>query len=220
MSLIAEKFTELDKYIRGKCYAWRADASRYDDIVSGVMERLLKEEQEKGAFTDTRALWGRATNIAKEEIAQSFADRLPVSGVKFQAHYTATKALRAADGDPKAAYGMQQGTSRVGRELIFAVAHGPSLYSPEYLAELNPEDAEEQSSLTQQDEDNIRVAMYDLTEREREVVTYRMWLRLSNAQVGEELGISADHVRKIWQKATRKLKPLLEQSLAGRFAAE
>lgn len=216
MSLIAEKFNELDKYIRGKCYAWRADASRYDDIVSGVMERLLMEEQEK-AFKDTRALWGRATNIAKEAIAQSFADRLPVSGVKFQAHYTATKALRAADGDPRAAYAMQTGTSRVGRELIFAVAHGPSLYSPEYLAELDPATNEPISSLSQQDEDNVRVAMYELTEQERTVVHLRMWMRMTNAQAGEEMGLSTERVRKLWQQATKKLKPLLSVSFDGRY---
>ncbi len=216
MSLIEEKYEELVKYLQSKCYAWRADYSRYDDIVQNVMARLLVEDGKK-PFTNARQLWGRATNIVKEEIAQTFADRLPVSGVKFQAHWTATKALQAAGGDPRAAYGMQQGTSRVGRELIYAVAHGPSLYSPEYLGDIDLTDEQPTSSLSQQDEDNIRVAMYDLTEQERQVVHLRMWMRLTNAQVGEELGLSAERVRKIWQGALKKMKPILEISLGGRY---
>lgn len=214
--LIEGKYAELTKYLMSKCYSWRADYSRYDDIVHSTMVRLLVEN-DKRPFKDARALWGRATNLVKEEIAQTFADRLPVSSVKFQAHYTATKALQAAGGDPRAAYAMQTGTSRVGRELIYAVSHGPSLYSPEYLADLDPEKREDVSSLTLQDEDNIRVAMFDLTEQERQVVHLRMWMRMTNAQVGEELGLSAERVRKVWQKALKTMKPLLEKSMGGRY---
>lgn len=217
MSLIEEKYEELVKYLQSKCYSWRADYSRYDDIVSSTVARLVEEDNKK-PFETARQLWGRATNIVKEEIAQTFADRLPVSGVKFQAHWTATKALQAAGGDPRAAYGMQQGTSRVGRELIYAVANGPSLFSPEYLQTVDPVDESVPSSLSQQDEDNIRVAMYDLTEQERTVVHLRMWMRLTNAQVGEEMGLSAERVRKIWQGALKKLKPLLEISLGARYS--
>lgn len=213
--LLEEKYDELQKYIRSRAFAWRADASRMDDIVQSTMVRLF-EENSKREFEDARTLWGRATNIAKEEIAQTFADRLPVSGVKFQAHWTATKALQAADGDPKAAYHAQTGTSRVGRELIFAVAHGPSLYSPEYLQDLDHEEREDTSSLTSQDEDNIRVAISELTEQEQKVVHLRMWLRLTNAQTAEELGLSTDRVRKIWQGAVRKLRPILTVSLEHR----
>jgi RNA polymerase sigma factor (sigma-70 family) len=219
MSILEEKYDELTRYLMNKCYAWRADHSRYEDIVHSTMARLLEEEKRKGEFKDARTLWGRATNLVKEEIAQTFADRLPVSGVKFQAHYTATKALQAAGGDPRAAYGMQTGTSRVGRELIYAVSHGPSLYSPEYLADLDPEARPDVSSLTETDEDNIRVAMFDLTEQERQVVHLRMWMRMTNAQVGEEMGLSAERVRKIWQKALKTLKPLLTQSMT-RFEDE
>lgn len=218
MSLIESKYEELVKYLQSKCYAWRADYSRYDDIVSSTVARLLAEDKKK-PFESARQLWGRATNIVKEEIAQTFADRLPVSGVKFQAHWTATKALQAAGGDPRAAYGMQQGTSRVGRELIFAVAHGPSLYSPEYLGDIDLPDVPPASSLSQQDEDNVRVAMYELTEQERQVVHLRMWMRLTNAQVGEEMGLSAERVRKIWQNAIKKMRPILEISFS-RFAEE
>lgn len=217
MSLIEEKYEELVKYLQSKCYSWRADYSRYDDIVSSTVARLVEEDNKK-PFETARQLWGRATNIVKEEIAQTFADRLPVSGVKFQAHWTATKALQAAGGDPRAAYGMQQGTSRVGRELIYAVANGPSLFSPEYLQTVDPVDEPIASSLSQQDEDNIRVAMYDLTEQERTVVHLRMWMRLTNAQVGEEMGLSAERVRKIWQGALKKMKPLLEISLGARYS--
>jgi RNA polymerase sigma factor (sigma-70 family) len=217
MSLIEEKYEELTKYLMSKCFSWRADYSRYDDIVQNTVARLLEEDKKK-PFENARQLWGRATNVVKEEIAQTFADRLPVSGVKFQAHWTATKALQAAGGDPRAAYAMQTGTSRVGRELIYAVSHGPSLYSPEYLADLDPEKREDTSSLSMQDEDNIRVAMFDLTEQERHVVHLRMWMRMTNAQVGEEMGLSAERVRKIWQKALKTMKPLLEKSLGGRYA--
>jgi RNA polymerase sigma factor (sigma-70 family) len=213
MSLIEEKYEELVKYLQSKCYAWRADYSRYDDIVSSTVARLLEEDKRK-PFESARQLWGRATNLVKEEIAQTFADRLPVSGVKFQAHWTATKALQAAGGDPRAAYGMQKGTSRVGRELIFAVAHGPSLYSPEYLGDIDLPADLPASSLSQQDEDNIRVAMYELTEQERQVVHLRMWMRLTNAQVGEEMSLSAERVRKIWQGAIKKMRPILEISFS------
>lgn len=215
LNIIAEKYEELDKYLRSRCYAWRADYSRYDDIVHGTMARLIEENKTKKPFEDARSLWGRATNLVKEEIAQSFADRLPVSSVKHQAHYTATKALAAANGDPRAAYSMQTGTSRVGRELIYAVSHGPSLYSPEYLQDLNPVSDVHLSSISQQDEDNVRVAMFELTEKERQVVQLRMWMRLTNAQVGEELGLSAETVRKIWQQSVKKMKPLLQQSLSS-----
>lgn len=213
--LLEEKYDELQKYIRSKAFAWRADASRMDDIVQSTMVRLF-EENVKKEFEDARTLWGRATNIAKEEIAQTFADRLPVSGVKFQAHWTATKALQAAGGDPRAAYHAQTGTSRVGRELIFAVAHGPSLYSPEYLQDLDAEEREDTSSLTSQDEDNVRVAISELSEQEQKVVHLRMWLRLTNAQTAAELGLSTDRVRKIWQGAVRKLRPTLSVSLEHR----
>jgi len=216
MSLIEEKYDELVQYLRSKCYAWRADPSRYDDIVSSTVARLIEEDNKK-TFESSRTLWGRASNVVKEEIAQTFADRLPVSGVKFQAHWTATKALQAANGDPRAAYSMQQGTSRVGRELIFAVAYGPSLYSPEYLSDIDLPDDIPMSSLTQQDEDNVRVAMYELTEQERQVVHLRMWMRLTNAQVGEEMSLSAERVRKIWQSAIKKMRPVLEASMGSRF---
>ncbi len=216
MSLIEEKYDELVKYLQSKCYGWRADFSRFDDIVSSTIARLIEEDNSK-AFDNARQLWGRATNVVKEEIAQTFADRLPVSGVKHQAHWTATKALQAAGGDPRAAYGMQTGTSRVGRELIFAVAHGPSLYSPEYLGDIDLVDETPVSSLSQQDEDNVRVAMYELTEQERQVVHLRMWMRLTNAQVGQEMGLSAERVRKIWQGAIKKMRPVLEASLGSRF---
>lgn len=215
VSLFEDKFEELEKYIKSKAYSWRADPSRMDDIVQSTTLRLL-EENVRSEFADARTLWGRATNIVKEEIAQTFADRLPVSGVKFQAHWTATKALQAADGDPKAAYHTQTGTSRVGRELIFAVAHGPSLYSPEYLQDLDTQEREDVSSLTSQDEDNVRVAISELTEQEQKVVHMRMWLRLTNAQTAEELGLSTDRVRKIWQGAVRKLRPILSVSLEHR----
>lgn len=216
MMLIETKYDELVKYIKSRCYSWRADHSRYDDIVSNVIERLLKEDAKK-PFKDARTLWGRAANVAKEEIAQTFADRLPVSGVKFQAHWTATKALQAANGDPRAAYATQTGTSRVGRELIYAVSHGPSLYSPEYLQDLELEKKREVSSVTTQDEDNIRVAMFELTQQEQQIVYKRMWMRMTNAQVGEEMGLSAERVRKLWQGALKTLKPVLEQSLSARY---
>ncbi len=217
VSLVADKYEELRKYLANKCYSWRADHSRYDDIIQNTLERLVREEQIK-PFKDSRALWGRATNVVKEEIAQTFADRLPVSGVKFQAHWTATKALASSGGDPRAAYATQTGTSRVGRELIYAVAHGPSLYSPEYLQDLDLFAKDDVSSLSTQDEDNIRVAMYELTEQERKVVQLRMWMRLTNAQVGEELGLSAERVRKLWLGALRKLKPVLQASLSARYS--
>lgn len=216
LKIIEEKLPELDKYLRSKCHSWRADYSRFDDIVNSTLARLVQEADTRPMLT-ARELWGRATNIVKEEIAQTFADRLPVSGVKFQAHYTATKALQAASGDPRAAYAMQQGTSRVGRELIYAVSHGPSLCSPQYLADMNTERPENVSSLTTQDEDNIRVAMYELTEQERRVVQLRMWMRLTNAQTATELGLSNDRVRKVWQSATKKLKTVLEKSLGARY---
>lgn len=218
MSLIEEKFEELSKYISGKAYGWRADESRREDIIQSTMLRLLEEDSRK-EFTDARILWGRATNIAKEEIAQTFADRLPVSGVKFQAHWTATKALQAANGDPRAAYSMQTGTSRVGRELIYAVAHGPSLYSPEYLSDLDPEGREETTTITSQDEDNIRVAISELSTQEQKIVHMRMWLRMSNAEVASELELSTDRVRKVWQGAVRKLRPILSISLEHRDLA-
>lgn len=216
IQLIEEKLPELDKYLRSKCFSWRADYSRFDDIVNSTLARLIEEAATRPMLT-ARDLWGRATNIVKEEIAQTFADRLPLSSVKFQAHYTATKALQSAGGDPRAAYSMQTGTSRVGRELIYAVAHGPSLYSPEILQDLQYEKPDDVSSVSSQDEDNIRVAMYELTEQERQVVHLRMWMRLTNAQVAEELGLSNDRVRKLWQQALRKLRPILEKSLGARY---
>lgn len=218
-SLIEEKYDELVKYLSSKCYAWRADQSRYDDIIQNTMVRLLKEGR-KVEWKDSRHLWGRATNIVKEEIAQTFADRLPVSGVKFQAHWTATKALQAAGGDPRAAYGMQTGTSRVGRELIYAVAHGPSLFSHEYLSELDEEKRPDVSSLSTQDEDNIRVAMYELNEQERKVVQLRMWMRLSNVQVAQEMGLTASRVRQVWQGALRKLRPVLETTVGRKYVGD
>jgi len=219
MSIIAAKYEELDKYLRSRAYAWRADASRIDDIVQQTIMQLLEEEERKGPFHDARALWGRATNVCKEVIAQSFADRLPVSGVKHQAHRTAMNALQAAGGDPRSAYAIQAelSTSRVGRELIYAVASGPSLYSPEYLSEIDLAERDEASSITQQDEDNIRVAMYELTEKERQIVHLRMWMRLTNAQVAEELRMNAEHVRKTFVKAINKLRVVLKQSLSERY---
>lgn len=215
-ALIVLKYDELIKYLSSRCHAWRADYSRFDDITQSTLARLLTENTRK-PFQTPRDLWGRATNIVKEEIAQTFADRLPVSGVKFQAHYTATKALQGAGGDPRAAYSMQTGTSRVGRELIYAVAHGPSLFSPQYLADLDHEGHENVSSLSTQDEDNVRVALYELTELERKVVQLRMWMRLTNVQTAEELGLSTDRVRKTWTGALKKMKPILEKSFGERY---
>lgn len=214
--LIEQKFDELKAHILRQARSWRTDESRYDDIVQSTFERLLIENA-KREFVDARVLWGRATNIARECIAQSFADRLPVSGVKHQAHWTATKALAAHGGDPRAAYAGQQGTSRVGRELMFAVAHGPSLYSPEYLADIDPEDVEHETHLSTHDEDNIRVAIASLTEREQQVVRLRMWMRYTNAQAAEELGIGIEAVRKAWSRAQKTLKPILQASLGARY---
>lgn len=219
VELIEQKWDELRAYIVRLANSWRSDDSRVDDIIQSTMERLLRENA-RNEFDTPKRLWGRATNIVREEIAQTFADRLPVSGVKFQAHWTATKALQRANGDPKAAYYAQEGTSRVGRELIFAVAGGPSLYSPEYLSQADVSTQSSQSSLTTHDEDNIRVAISELDELEQQVVRMRMWLRLTNAQVAQELGISTEKVRKTWSRAMRQLKPLLEKSLSDRFTSD
>lgn len=219
MKLIEEKFVELKAHVLRQARSWRTDESRYDDIVQSTMERLLIENA-KREFMDARVLWGRATNIARECIAQSFADRLPVSGVRHQAHWTATKALQAHSGDPRAAYAGQVGTSRVGRELMFAVAHGPSLYSPEYLSDLEPIEGERNTSLSTYDEDNIRVAISELDDKEQQVVRLRMWMRMTNAQAAEEMGLSAESVRKIWSRSMRKLKPVLETSLSARYGGD
>jgi len=216
-ALISTKHPELYTYLARRARAWRTDDSRIEDIISGTIERLLIENTVK-PFDNARTLWGRATNIAKEEIAQSFASRLPLSGVKFQAHRTATLALQAAGGDPKAAYHMQTGTSRVGRELLFAVAHGPSLYSPEYMQDLNPLDDENLSVLSSQDEDNIRIAIASLSEKEQTVVRNRMWLRMTNKQCAEEMQVSVENVRKTWASALKKLRPVLQTSLSDKYS--
>lgn len=216
-ALISTKHPELYTYLSRRARAWRTDDSRVEDIISGTIERLLIENSTK-PFDNARTLWGRATNICKEEIAQSFASRLPLSGVKFQAHRTATLALQAAQGDPKAAYHMQTGTSRVGRELLFAVAHGPSLYSPEYMQDLNPIDGDNPTELTSHDEDNIRLAITSLSEKEQTVVRNRMWLRMTNKQCAEEMHVSVESVRKTWATALKKLRPVLQASLSERYS--
>lgn len=219
-ALIERKHKELTNFLRGRAYGWRADPSRIDDIVSSTMMRLLVENETKKPFSDARMLWGRATNLVKEEIAQTFADRLPLSGVKFQAHRTATLALQRAGGDPRSAYGLQTGTSRVGRELLYAVAYGPSLFSPEYLQDVDmmmPGDEASLSELTLQEEDSIRAAMASLDWFEKQVVHLRMWMQLSNAQAAEELHVNSEKVRKTWSKAIKKLKPLLEVALSDKF---
>lgn len=216
-ALISTKYAELYSYLSRRARAWRTDDSRVDDIIHSTLERLLIENNTK-PFDNARTLWGRATNLAKEEIAQSFASRLPLSGVKHQAHRTATLALQAAQGDPKAAYHLQTGTSRVGRELLFAVAYGPSLYSPEYIQDLNPLDADNPTELTSHDEDNIRLAIASLNDKEQMVVRNRMWLRMTNKQCAEEMRVSVETVRRTWATALKKLRPVLQASLSSKYS--
>lgn len=216
--LIESKFDELSNYIRSLARRWQADDSRLDDIIQNTIVRLL-EENSRSEFENARVLWARTTNIAREEIAKTFAERLPVSGVGFQAHWTATKALQRTGGDPNAAYASQEGSSRVGRELMFVVSKGASLFSPDYLAEMTTKNIGATSSISEQDEDNIRVALSSLTEDEAHVLRMRVWLMMRNADVAQELGITRSEVDTTYRRALSKLRPVLRKSIE-RFASK
>jgi len=209
MTLIVEKYEELTRYVQSLARKWQADDSRVEDIAQSTLMRLV-EENEANEFVEARYLWARATNIAREEIAKTFAQALPMSGVGFQAHWTATKALQRAGGDAMKAYAEQEGSSRVSRELMFLVSNGSSMRTPEYLSE-TPSRAinERTSNLSTHDEDNIRVALSSLSPVESNVVRMKLWQNMTYPAIAEELEMTSDAVKKTYRRALTKLKPLL-----------
>lgn len=214
-SLIALKYEELTRYISARARRWQASESRLDDIVHNVMVRLLEENAEK-EFTSAKALWGRAANITSEETAKTFADSLPLSGVGFQAHWTARKALMRADGDPHKAYYTQEGSSRVGRELLYLVAQGNALTDPTVLqsAETSSLSYEgDDSALSQIDEDNIRVAVSSLSDIEQQIVRMRLWMQMRNSDVAKELGMSTKEVKRTYERSLKRLRTILSKSI-------
>lgn len=211
--LIEEKYEELKRYVLSLARRWQVDEFKLDDVVQSVFTRLIEEGRAK-PFSDARSLWARATNVSREEMAKIFAAGLAVSGVSFQAHWTATKALQRAQGDPARAYESQEGSSRVGRELMFIVKQGGAQVAPEKLSEYDASPINRiDSSLSVQDEDNIRVAISSLLPVEQQVLRLKVWEKKTHPQISTTLGISPSTVRKTYRNAIAKLKPLLSNSM-------
>lgn len=204
MTLIEEKHTELMAYINHLCVRWSVDKVKTQDVQQEVMFRLLVEDGEE-AFRDARKLWGRATNVARECIADTFAASLPLSGVSRQAHNAARRYLQDNDNDPNKAYVNQNNTDRVSRELLRLVASWGLIAA----GAGDFQKSEPFEGLTEQDEASIMTAVNGLPDVEREVVRLYVWGdddgRLTLRQVSTKLGFSMSKTKSAWSRARRRL---------------
>lgn len=211
--MLAEKYEELFTYLRSLAVRARVYPERQEDVIHNAIARLL-DEHARSPFPSARELWGRATNVMREEIATSFADSMPVSGVSRQAHHYARKYLSQNEQDPHRAYVNQNETPRVSLDLLRVVAGGTGQTDPATLSNLSVFAADEpESSLSTRRSSAVWEAVRALPEDQRRVVEEHMGLLggpKSLIQVSEDLGIPAQTVKSLWRKAKRQLKDALD----------
>jgi DNA-directed RNA polymerase specialized sigma24 family protein len=210
--LIDDKIGELTDYIPRLCANWDVYRQSYGDIVNSVLVRLY-EENAQHAFTEAKALFGRCTNITREEIAKLYAEALLVSGVSFQAHQAARRRLKLYDGDIEAAYADKTITPRISRELLAFVAHSASYVDVQTLTEAPPTYIEDSDVGRSQRDDSIRAAIHSLPPDQAAVVRayfYSEGGTLSLSGVARELGKTDNQVRGLWKNAKKNLYIYLE----------
>lgn len=213
--MIEEKYGELVSYLRTLAIRSFVYEEHQADIIHSAIERLLTEEAAK-PFESPRALWGRATNVMKEEITKYFAASLPVSGVGRQAHHYARKYLAANGFDPYRAYSNQTETPRVGLDLLKIVAGGTGQTDPTTLSSLSEAPSAAESSLSEGTEDRIRTAVRALPYAQRRVVEMHMGLDegpMPLSQVAAELGIEPSKAKSLWRSAKSALRARLNDVL-------
>lgn len=207
VDLFESKYDELVSYL--STIAYRADIypEHREDVVHNAILRLIDEHQIK-PFDSARSLWGRATNVMRDECGRYFASMLPVSGVGRQAHYYARKYLSQNNWNPEAAYQNQTETPKVGLELLRIVAGGTGQTDPGALSEYvqGPESFTE--GLSELVELRVRDAISSLSDPQREVVTRHIGLSgdaRSLSRIAEELGYTLSQVKAFWRSAKRAL---------------
>lgn len=207
VDLFESKYDELVSYL--STIAYRADIypEHREDVVHNAILRLIDEHQIK-PFDSARSLWGRATNVMRDECGRYFASMLPVSGVGRQAHYYARKYLSQNNWNPEAAYQNQTETPKVGLELLRIVAGGTGQTDPGAMSEYvqGPESLTE--GLSERVELRVREAVSSLSDPQREVVMRHIGLSgdaRSLSRIAEELGYTLSQVKAFWRSAKRAL---------------
>lgn len=210
--MIAEKYDELVSYLSSLAYRSDIYPEYREDVIHNVIARLLEEDAVK-PFPTARLLWGRATNLMRDETGKHFADSLPVSGVGRQAHYYARKYLLQNGGNPELAYHNQTETPKVGRDLLRIVANGTGQTDPAQLAELDLAGAESLSGgLSEDREARVREAVSNLSWPHSDVVRLHLGMDGDPKPLNEVatlLGLTLSQVKSLWRSAKR----LLAQSL-------
>jgi len=210
--VIEEKLAELKKYLRGIAFRSQVFENQRDDVVHSTLVRLVEEDSAKPFFTP-KELFGRATNVMREEIAKSFAASLPLSGVGFQAHYYARKYLSQNNQDPHAAYANQNETTKVGLDLLKLVAGGTGQTDPEDLERLELADTGVVSSLSHEKEDRVREAVRGLPDEARAVVEKYLGFNggpMPLTQVADDLGLTTVKTKALWSEAKSLLRETLD----------
>lgn len=207
--LLATKFKELSSYLSSLSYRSGVYPEHREDISQTVIMLLLEEDNVK-PFLTARDLFGRATNLARNEIGRYFANSLPVSGVGRQAHHYARKYLAQNDFNPDLAYANQTETPQVSLALLRIVSGGTGQTDPELLTDLpNAPLPPVQSSLTAEVENRIRGALRALSDPQFTVVYLHLGFEgspMTLREVSEALEVEEDAVRMLWRGAKRSMK--------------
>lgn len=211
VNLISSKYEELVSYLSTIAYKADIYPEHREDVIHSVIVQLLEEDQ-SSPFSDARTLWGRATNLMKDECGRYFASMLPVSGVGRQAHYYARKYLSQNEWDPQQAYHNQTETPKVGLELLRIVAGGTGQTDPHAMNEYvrPPESAAE--GLSEELEARVRESVSSLSETQREVVTRHVGLDQAPeplSRIAADMNLSLSQVKAFWRSAKRTLSALL-----------
>ena len=69
----------------------------------------------------------------------------------------------------------------------------------------------EKRALAKEENERLRAAMMQLTERQRQIIEMTYWLDMKSPEIAEALGIGADTVRATLRQSRVKLKALLEE---------
>lgn len=206
-SLIENKIEELLPYLRSVAYRRNVPVVFVEDIVQSTIARLLEEDNAETSFE----LWGKATNVLREEAAKGAASSLPLSGVGFQAHHYARKYLAQNDFDPQKAYYNQTESPRVSMSLLQLVAGGSASVDSINTAYLKTSRDESQ----REGDDRVHTMLQTLPEQMRQVVEMRIGVyshELTMKEIAAELGISSPDARKLWNDAKAELRCSIDVS--------
>jgi hypothetical protein len=211
--VIEDKWVELNRYLRSLAYRSRITETRQEDIIQSTIEILFREEQVH-PFDSPRSLWGRATNVFREQKNKFFAEALPLSGVGSVSYRFARQYLANNDGNPFGAYENQTSTTKVGRDILHLVAGGTGQTDPLALSLASSPAGPAPSD--PQKIDLVRDALRSLNPDQLTVVNLHCGFTrgpMPLSEIALEQGWTNSKTKSLWSSAKRVLGATLASSL-------